>query len=335
MAVRTIGDFTPEIYWDRLFSAMKATNQSGNPENATERVARCELCGGTVFDPEITVREWTLLRCRACGLVFTSPRYSSDYLQNKYAHDYYEAANRYLSAQLDPPQPDELALARKLFQKCNRALEQQCRYLEIGCGAGRVVEAFQRAGWDAWGYDPSLKAVEQGKLRGVKICAGDISLAPLEYFDLIAAFHVLEHLAHPREFLAACRSRLRPGGFLLLEVPDYDCKSARAMKESWPSLYPEIHLFQYTRTIFRRLVEEGNFQIIRVSRVGGRGPFDEPFDTATHATKAEPRKSWRTRLYESRKLVYWIPGARSLARYVLWHILGFGEAVRILARRAD
>jgi hypothetical protein len=105
------------------------------------------------------------------------------------------------------------------------------------------------------------------------------------------------------------------------------------MKESWPYLHPEIHLFQYTRTTFRRLVEQGNFQIIRISRVGGRGLFNEPYVTATRTTKTEPRKSWRTRLFESRKLVYWIPGARSFARYVLWHILGFGEAVRILARQ--
>jgi SAM-dependent methyltransferase len=314
---------------------MKPTIRSGNPENATEQVDRCELCGGTIFDPELTAGEWTLLRCRACGLVFTSPRYSNDYLQKKYAQDYYEAADRYLSTQLAPPQPDELALARRLFRKCKRTSEPQRRYLEIGCGAGRIVEAFQRAGWDAWGYDRSLKAAELGKLRGVKICAGDISQAPLEYYDLVAAFHVLEHIPHPQEFLSACRSRLRPGGFLLLEVPDYDCKGARAMKESWPYLYPEIHLFQYTRTTFRRLVEQGNFHIVRMSRVGGRGPFDEPCNTATRATKAEPRKSWRTRLFEFRKFVYWIPGARPFVRYVLWQILGFGEAVRILARRTD
>ncbi len=313
---------------------MKPAIRFDDPDAATERVDKCELCGGTVFDPELRAGNWTLLRCRACGLVFTSPRYTSEYLQEKYAQCYYEIADGYLEDQMVSPLPDEIVLARRLLRRCAQSSDQRCRSLDIGCGAGRMVNAFQLAGWDAWGYDRGLKAVEQGKLRGLQLCAGDISQTPLQHYDLISAFHVLEHIAHPQEFLTACHSRLRPGGFLLLEVPDYGCRGARTLKGSWPYLYPSIHLIQYTSLTLKRLVEQTSFAIVKVSHVGGRGPFAER-SAAASAAKTSPRSGWRTRVFELRKHVYRIPGTRKIARHILWQMLGFGEFVRILACRKN
>jgi predicted SAM-dependent methyltransferase len=58
-------------------------------------------------------------------------------------------------------------------------------------------------------------------------------------FDAITAWDVLEHVPHPRAFLSACRSLLRPGGFLFLNVPDLDSWEGELLGRRWPLLLPE------------------------------------------------------------------------------------------------
>jgi SAM-dependent methyltransferase len=196
------------------------------------------------------------------------------------------------------------------------------------------VSAFQRAGWDAWGCDRSLKAVEHGKQSGLQLCAADISEISLGGFDLITAFHVIEHIVHPLEFLMACYSHLRPGGFLLLEVPNYGSRQAGAMKESWPYLYPDTHLHQFEIGTLNRLLNQSGFQIVKINRVGGRGPLEERGQERA-PTESSIAAGWHERAFNLRKLVYWIPGVRAVARHVLWQTLGFGEFIRVLACRVD
>lgn len=298
----------------------------------TELVEKCCLCGGTTFEPELKSGKWQLCRCLSCGLVFTSPRYQTRYLQQLYEERYYETVDSYLKTQLIPPSSDELAFAEKLRGNLSLRDDRQLHSLDIGCGAGRVVSAFRQAGWDAWGCDPSLKAVELGKSKGLRLCAGDIRAVAQTDFDLMTAFHVLEHTVDPKTFLIECHSKLRPGGLILLEVPDYGSRRARKMKESWPFLYPDTHFYQFTASTLRRLLAESGFRIDRIAHTGGRGPLE------TSATTAEARKpyagaDWRTRIFELRQLIYWIPGIRSAIRYSIWQLLGYGEYLRILARR--
>jgi SAM-dependent methyltransferase len=313
---------------------MKSIIPSGESAFAYEQVNRCELCGSTAFNPELKAGNWMLLRCRFCGLVFTSPRYTIDYVQKIYRDEYYEVEAGFLRLQLKPPSPQEITLACSLRKKCSKGSDQKCRSLDVGCGAGRIVSAFQTADWDALGYDHSLRAVEQGRLRGLQLCVGDISQAPMQHYDLITAFHVLEHMPHPQEFLKVCHDRLRSGGYFLVEVPDYGCRKARAMRDSWPYLNPEMHLYQFTRLTLERFLIQANFQIIGVSRIGGRRFFD-PRDNMADSIKEASHPSWRNRFLELGRLIHWIPGARSAARYVLWHLLGFGESIRIFASRRD
>jgi 2-polyprenyl-3-methyl-5-hydroxy-6-metoxy-1,4-benzoquinol methylase len=313
---------------------MKSIISSGKRDCTYEQVDKCELCGSTAFDPELKTGIWTLLRCRSCGLVFTSPRYTIDCVQKKYGEEYYEVETAFLKLQLKPPSPREIALARSLRKKCSGGSDAKYRSLDIGCGAGRIVSAFQIAGWDAWGYDQSLKAVEEGKQRGVQLCVGDILQAPMQHYDLITAFHVLEHMVHPQEFLRACHARLRPGGYYLVEVPDYGCRKAQAMRDSWPYLNPEIHLYQFTRSTLERMLIQANFQIIRASRIGGRRFFEEHNKTAQSA-KPSSHRGWRSRFGKLGERIQCIPGVRSAARYGLWHLLGLGESIRILTTRAD
>jgi hypothetical protein len=67
-------------------------NDDFDNSNDLEYVETCDLCGGSHFEPELTVSGWNLVKCKDCKLVFTSPRFKEEYLEKMYGTTYYEKA---------------------------------------------------------------------------------------------------------------------------------------------------------------------------------------------------------------------------------------------------
>jgi SAM-dependent methyltransferase len=88
--------------------------------------------------------------------------------------------------------------------------------------------------------------------RGEVIC-GTLEDTPahLAGFDAVTLWDVLEHVERPVDFLRACIERLRPGGHLLVNVPDLESLPARLMGARWPLLLPE-HLNYFSLASLRR-----------------------------------------------------------------------------------
>ena len=106
-----------------------------------------------------------------------------------------------------------------------REAEPGARVLDLGCGTGAFVEMAEAAGLRAEGVDFNATAVANARAKGLDVsCASWIDLAiekPGSY-DLVTAFQLLEHLAEPLPFLQSAVELTRPGGRLLLAVPDAD-----------------------------------------------------------------------------------------------------------------
>ena len=96
------------------------------------------------------------------------------------------------------------------------------RILEIGCGTGHNLAMLAKFGTvEASELDDSARAIATQRF-GRKIHAAalpDLSAWPEEHFDLVALLDVLEHVPDDRSALAAIRTRLKPGGKLLVTVP--------------------------------------------------------------------------------------------------------------------
>lgn len=98
------------------------------------------------------------------------------------------------------------------------------RLLDIGCGGGLLAEPMARLGADVVGADPAPTNIEVARLHAAQsglamdyraTTAEDLAAAG-EMFDVVLAMEVIEHVANPDGFIAACGSLLKPGGILFV-----------------------------------------------------------------------------------------------------------------------
>ena len=102
--------------------------------------------------------------------------------------------------------------------------------LDLGCGAGMFVEQCRGLGLPAEGIDFNPVAVARAQAAGLPVRCGDweqLSVEKPGAYGMVTAFQLLEHLSAPVPFLRSAVRLLRPGGRLLLAVPDSDGWLAR------------------------------------------------------------------------------------------------------------
>jgi SAM-dependent methyltransferase len=156
------------------------------------------------------------------------------------------------------------ALEGQRLREIHRHSRPPGRLLEVGAGKGRFLARARRRGWSAQGLDPSPRQVTAAQARyGIEVLLADLEEAelPERSFDVVAAWHVLEHLRDPTPFLARVRRLLRPGGIFAFEVPNFDSWQARLTSRHWLHLDIPRHLFHYNPDSLEALLGEHGFAV--------------------------------------------------------------------------
>lgn len=116
-----------------------------------------------------------------------------------------------------------LQAALRQFRAVGLATSQPLQGLEIGSGTGILRDQLEAAtSWRIDITDLSLKALQEsrpGRGRTLYYDVLERREAFREAYDLVILYDVLEHIAPTRPFVEAALTHLRPGGWLLLNVP--------------------------------------------------------------------------------------------------------------------
>jgi SAM-dependent methyltransferase len=111
-----------------------------------------------------------------------------------------------------------------LLEVLKRAVGRDDRLLDFGCGnATTVAPHLQELSGTYVGVDVSEVAVESARKRGLdarRIEPGEELPFPDGHFGTVVCFEVLEHLVEPRRAAQELFRVLRPGGFLVVSVPN-------------------------------------------------------------------------------------------------------------------
>ena len=143
------------------------------------------------------------------------------------------------------------------------------RVLEVGAGSGRDSATLARAGARAFLLDASAGALvlasrADAEFRGRSLVQGDGLHAPFPdaSFDLVFHQGLLEHFPDPHPLLAENRRLLRPGGVLLVDVPQTfhpwtALKKTLIALDRWFAGWET----QYTAPELERLLQESGFEV--------------------------------------------------------------------------
>lgn len=162
--------------------------------------------------------------CLNCGLVRTDPMPSAAELADYYAHRYrrsYKGAWQ--------PEPKRVYRAARVAADRWRRLKPHLlasrRVLDVGASSGEFVYLLQTCGKQAEGIEPNENYARWARDQlGLPVRTLDWHRAvfPERNFEAITLFHVLEHLANPREALTRLAGWLDHDGVLVVEVPNVE-----------------------------------------------------------------------------------------------------------------
>jgi len=150
------------------------------------------------------------------------------------------------------------------------------RVLDLGCGGGHNGALLKRAGArEVVGVELDAGAAAQARERLDAVVQGDLAHLDLVQlgdapFDAILASDVLEHLAEPEAVLARALTRLRPGGVVVVSLPNvaHVVVFANLLMKRWPrrnsGIFDRTHLRFFAKRDMVRLLEGAGLKVLRV-----------------------------------------------------------------------
>jgi SAM-dependent methyltransferase len=211
-------------------------------------LAACPACGSQALSTFDLGHGNHLRRCDRCATV-SAPDYADP--EEVYVDGYMfgEAGPFGLDVRAPEFQRYLLRVAGRRVRALERATKlRRGSLLDLGSGTGEVLLAARDRGWRVHGVEPERTAAAMARERGLDVTVAMLedSGLPERSFDVVCAYHVLEHQPDSCTFLQSMARWARPGGFVAIEVPNWQSIQRRRLGERWSGLRPREHLVHFT-----------------------------------------------------------------------------------------
>lgn len=226
-----------------------------------------------------------IVACTGCGLGRFEPPLGPDEVGRFYPDEYYGQ----LGTKFQPFVEHLVRLVgTRHVRFLARGLAPGGRVLDVGCGRGVILGVLADLGFEAHGVERSAAAAQGVDPRAQIRIVEDLAQAgyPDAHFDAVVIWHVLEHLPDPARILAEVHRILRPGGRLVVAVPNFSSAQARWSGPAWFHLDAPRHLFHFPLSALCRLLANTGFEVESVHHFSLR---QNPFGWIQSALNRSPR----------------------------------------------
>jgi len=210
---------------------------------------------------------FSIVFCDRCSMALRFPTLSSQALAEYYSN--YNLSNYHND--LEVTFRSMLPISRLRQQAILRGRGEQPRtYLEIGPGAGTLMDLFKSDGAEVIGIEPDATAAawleRQKGFTVINAFFEDFARSEAfdryaGYFDVVVLSHVLEHVGHPTEFLHLIRKLVKPSsGVLYIEVPNLLKPYSDGPR--WQDHCDPGHFYYYSPACLKYVVERSGFHSV-------------------------------------------------------------------------
>ena len=254
----------------------------------------CNICNSNKYDKIFSIKSsetgeiFDITKCSQCQLVYLNPQPSNEELNKYYLEDKYYSYAEVLKE--DQGQLNLIDRVKKIFRKQifltygsnNHDIFQELKkflyfpfkrrfggipafinkgkLLDVGCGDGLFINELKGLGWLVYGLEIDQETVKRVQGSGLEVRCGrfeDFDFKSQKY-DVVRLWHVLEHFKNPNFNLRKISSILKPGGQIILGIPNVNSLYSKIFKQDWSGFDVPRHLYHFSsRTIKKILVECG------------------------------------------------------------------------------
>ena len=231
---------------------------------------KCPLCGKTNFkiilNKDCLDKYYSLTKCNHCKLVFVNPLPTQKELEEYYNSEY--SVPEYQKIKVIKKAKIILNLLKKF------GLKKGSKILEIGASHGFFLNEIKKRNFIPYGVEISKEACEYAKKQfNIDIENKDFLESKYvnkkEFFDVVVLLDVLEHLINQNETLENIYKVLKRKGFLVLTIPNINSLEFKLCGRYWRWLSPPAHLFYYSPTTIKKMLEKHNFKVIYLETFQG------------------------------------------------------------------
>jgi ubiquinone/menaquinone biosynthesis C-methylase UbiE len=214
-------------------------------------------------------------QCPVCDLIYANPQPVPANIQDHYGtpvESYWKPEYFQWTPQYFAPQ---LAMLEQLMPT-----KPGMKALDIGAGIGKCMLSMQKAGFEAYGFEPSQSFYEKA-ISNMGVPADRLQLGmieevdyPANSFDFITFGAVFEHLYHPAQCLAKAMGWLKPGGIVHIEVPSskhfipkminayYKLTGVNYVTNISP-MHSPFHMYEFGLKSFEKLAATLNYELVK------------------------------------------------------------------------
>ncbi|GEM_PF-1303254 len=225
----------------------------------------CAVCESSrlepIFHDTLEASEWIMnktqygyVRCLECGFVHCRPVPPEEdlatFYQETYPYEWFDKNMFFKKLQ-----------ARHRAWKIRAELKPGSKYLDFGCGHGYFVNALRSRGLNAHGFDIGAEKIAGTKGSTITYAASFDAYQTTD-FDLITAWHVIEHMRDVNNTISQLADRLRKGGKLIIAVPNLQSTGFRKFGQKWGWFQqPYVHISHFNHENLSRLLRKHGFEV--------------------------------------------------------------------------
>jgi len=221
------------------------------------------------FDVEdIKGKTYSYRRCYKCNVVFINPFPTMQQLEKAYSDSYYGSednekfSNSFVVEVIS-------YFSKRRAKRLSKKLSPNAKIMDFGCGNGRFLEHLSdmNMNYQLHGLEIDTKAALRANKRlNGKAWIHTVSELDMHFssnsFDAITCIHVFEHTLTPANLLNDFSKLIKPGGKLMIVIPNIKSIQYKVFKEKWFHIDPPRHIHFYYPALLTSEMQSRGFRVL-------------------------------------------------------------------------